>query len=69
VNRRDHSVRTATTKFNRREFKRDKPRIAAQSFSLIVGQYSIGATGKHQQFLFTLIEQFNRVGGELRGVA
>ena len=34
MNRRDHAARTATTKFNRREFKRDKPRIAAQSFSL-----------------------------------
>lgn len=37
MNRRDHAARTATAKLNGREFKRDKPRIAAQSFALVLG--------------------------------
>jgi len=37
VNRRDHAARAATAKLNRREFKRDKPRMAAQSFALVLG--------------------------------
>src|SRR5206468_1013792 len=37
VNCRDHAARAATAKLNGREFKRDKPRIAAQSFALVLG--------------------------------
>ena len=37
VNRRDHAARTPAAKLNRRQFKRDKPRIAAQSFALVFG--------------------------------
>jgi hypothetical protein len=36
MNRRDHAARAATAKLNGREFKRDKLRIAAQSFALIL---------------------------------
>src|SRR5205823_5910350 len=55
VNRRDHAARTSAAKLNRREFKRDEPRRAAQSFALVLRQCVTGATGKHQQFLSTLI--------------
>jgi len=37
VNRRDHAARAATAELNRSEFKRDKPRMAAQSFALVLG--------------------------------
>ena len=55
VNRRYHAARTSAAKFNRRKFKRHEPRIAAQPFALVVGKCSIGAGGKHQQFLSLLI--------------
>jgi hypothetical protein len=48
VNRRNHAAGAATAKLNRREFNRDKPRMAAQTFPLVVGQCAISATGKHQ---------------------
>src|SRR5437870_6712862 len=55
VNRCDHAAGAPAAKLNRREFKQDDPRIAAQSFALVLGQCSIGATGKRQQLLSTLI--------------
>ena len=47
VNRRDHAARAAAANFNGRKVKRHESRIATQSFALILGQCSIGATGKH----------------------
>ena len=55
VDRRDHAASTPAGKLNRRKFKRHEPRIAAQPFALVVGKCSIGAGGKHQQFLSLLI--------------
>ena len=55
VNRRDHAARTSAAKFNRRKFKRHEPRVAGQPFALVAGKCSIGAGGKHQQFLSLLI--------------
>jgi hypothetical protein len=37
VNCRDHATSAPTGKLNRRQFKRDEPRIAAQSCALILG--------------------------------
>ena len=55
VNRSDHTARTPAAKLNRREFKRHEARVTAQSFVLVFGQRSTGATGKHQQLLSTSI--------------
>ncbi len=55
VNRRHHAARTPTAKLNRRDFKRHEPRVAAQSFPLLLGQCSRSATGKHEQFLSILV--------------
>src|SRR4051812_46982385 len=37
VNGSDHAARAAAAKLDRREFKRDKPRIVAQTFALVIG--------------------------------
>ena len=48
VNRRHHATGAPATKFNRRDFKRQEPRVAGQRFALFRGQCSRGAAGKHQ---------------------
>ena len=55
MNRRHHAAGAPATKFNRREFKRQEPRVAGQRFALFLSQCSSGMAGKHQQFLFILV--------------